>query len=278
MPELYEDTYTADRHFSFGKNWQSYLQSLTPARKRLARQSLREFLGAHHQLKGKTFIDIGSGSGIFSWAAHDLGAARVVSLDVDGASLASTKSLHVRAGNPAHWSIHQISALNRQALRKLGVFDVVYSWGVLHHTGAMEQGIRNAASLVAPGGCLYLAIYNESRSWSHGSSQFWLWVKRQYNRANWLIKFCIERLYATYLWIGLLASGKNPVRYIASYQSVRGMSWWHDVLDWLGGYPYEFASVERMLNLLGEQGFGCFRIKVRETIGCTEYLFSRVER
>lgn len=276
MRELYETTYTSVRHFSFGKNWQSFLETLTDQRLHRAEHSLIESFGHADALRGKTFLDVGSGSGLFSLAAYNLGAKSVTSLDVDEASLASTTSVRDQAGRPKRWRILGGSVLNERFLRTLGTFDVVYSWGVLHHTGNMATALTNVCRLVQPGGLLYVAIYNESRSLTHGTSPFWLGVKRFYNQSNATVKRVLESLYGVYLWLGLLASGKNPRRYIADYQAARGMSWRHDLVDWLGGYPYEYARPEEIINTLGAQGFACTKLIVRPTIGCNEYRCIRV--
>ena len=46
--------------FSFGKNWQNYLKSLTKEKISIAKQSLLDFLG---DIDGKSCIDVGNGSG-----------------------------------------------------------------------------------------------------------------------------------------------------------------------------------------------------------------------
>ncbi len=275
--ELYEDTYQSDRHFSFGRNWQAFLRYITPVRIAIAKQSLIDFLGGEQAIRGKTFIDVGCGSGIFSLAAYQLGAKRVVSLDVDEFSLSCARLLRERAGDPTTWQVEQASALDPGLTQRVGIHDVVYSWGVLHHTGSMEAAIANVSQLVAPNGVFYLAIYNENRiNLLHGTSSFWSRVKRFYNQSGPGMKRLLYGLYANYLFLGLLATGHHPGRYIRNYQTTRGMSWRHDIVDWLGGYPYEAASVERMVNMLGERGFACARLIARTTIACNEYLFVRL--
>ncbi len=238
-----------------------------------AEASLTDFLGGKRQLTNKSFIDVGCGSGLFSLSAYRLGAAEVLSIDVDRQSLACAKQLRQEAGSPPNWRIEKGSALDANYLARLGRFDVVYSWGVLHHTGNMYQAITNVCRLVKPGGRLFLAIYNDSGSWLHGRSTFWLGFKRAYNRAPAVGKVIAFQLYRAYLFLGILASGRNPLNYVRNYVSNRGMSWHHDILDWLGGYPYQFASPETIINLVAKEGFGCQKLVSRNGIGCNEYLF-----
>lgn len=275
--ELYERTYRQANRFSFGRNWQDFLNGLTPERIALAERSLIDFLGSSKSIKGRTFVDIGCGSGIFSLAAYRLGAKKVVSVDVDRYSLKCARSLHRSAGSPKHWTIVSASALESKLRTKLGQFDIVYSWGVLHHTGNMDAALANATRLVKPGGVLYIAIYNHSRSLAQGRSELWQRIKRAYNQAGRGQKRLYYYLYATYLFLGLALSGINPLKYQRSYQSARGMSYRHDVLDWLGGYPYEYASPQSIINRLGQLGFACRKLVERTGIGCNEYLFTRTK-
>jgi glycosyltransferase involved in cell wall biosynthesis/2-polyprenyl-3-methyl-5-hydroxy-6-metoxy-1,4-benzoquinol methylase len=270
---LYETEYKKSGHFSFGKNWHSFLTTLTAQRIKIAEASLLLFLGGENGLKGKSFIDIGSGSGIFSLAAHRLKTAKVVSLDIDEVSVRCTQFLKEREGNPANWEIKTGSALDSKQIKRLGQFDIVYSWGVLHHTGDMYTAIKNIISLVNENGLLYIAIYNDSLSLAHGKSAFWLKVKKHYNHSNSFIKRLYFSMYSTYLFLGLCLSLKNPFSYIRHYQSARGMSWKHDISDWLGGYPYEYAKPEKIIGYLGDLGFTLKKLHTVNSIGCNEYVF-----
>src|SRR5438093_190589 len=120
--------------FEFGKNWAAFLPTLNEERIRIAEGSLKRALQVE-DLQGKTFIDIGCGSGLFSLAAVRLGAS-VHSFDYDAHSVACTAELK-RSHFPDHpnWTVEQGSILDQEYIGKLGAFDVVYSWGVLHHTG-----------------------------------------------------------------------------------------------------------------------------------------------
>lgn len=238
------------------------------------------FLGLDN-LEGKTFLDIGCGSGLFSYAAHQLGAKRIVSFDVDPFSVRCCNHMKERVGNPNNWEIIEGSILNQELVERLGSFDVVYSWGVLHHTGAMWDAIRNAAGLVKPGGRFYIAIYNRLEydtlkryRGSHG----WLRLKKLYNRSGWLGKRLLEGWFAGVDIAKYLLTFRNPFREIRNYQEKRGMSWWYDIVDGLGGYPYEFATTGEVFNFCHvELGFQLERLKQASSIGCHEFLFIRSE-
>jgi len=146
--------------FSFGKNWQIFLKGLSEDRFRNAELSLIEFLNMD-DLKGKSFLDIGCGSGLFSYAAFTLRADKIVSFDVDPFSVECCKYLHKKANHPGNWKIYEGSILSNNFISQLQTFDIVYAWGVLHHTGNMWQAIKNSLQLVNDNGLYYISIYNK---------------------------------------------------------------------------------------------------------------------
>lgn len=273
--ELYEQTYQNKDHFSFGKNWQHFLGTLDNQNIKEAESSLANFLGGRDQVTGKTFVDIGSGSGLFSLAAYRLGAKKIVSVDIDEFSLDCTRYLQEKFDQKKCWQIQKGSALDHNFLQPLGTFDIVYSWGVLHHTGDMYQALRNIEMLLNRGGKLYIALYNDNNRLLEGSSRFWIKVKRLYNNSSRLGKRILEGVYSLYYFIGLLVNGKNPVAYIKQYHTLRGMDFWTDIKDWLGGYPYQFASAEKIIAYFESRGFTCVNLIKARSIGCNEYLFSK---
>lgn len=142
-------TSDGERRFRFGANWKRFLRSLTPERLATAEDSLRHALGVD-DLRGKRFLDIGCGSGLFSLSAARLGAS-VHSFDYDQDSVECALDLRARYAPEAEWSIERGDALDRGYLGGLGTFDVVYSWGVLHHTGDLWSALDNALIPLEPG-------------------------------------------------------------------------------------------------------------------------------
>jgi 2-polyprenyl-3-methyl-5-hydroxy-6-metoxy-1,4-benzoquinol methylase len=262
------------RRFGFGQNWLSFLDTVDAERVRQAEKSLEQKLGAG-ALEGRSFLDIGSGSGLFSLAAARLGAARVQSFDYDAQSVACTAEIKRRwyDGDVA-WTIEQGSVLDEQYLRGLGQWDVVYSWGVLHHTGRMWDALGNAAGLVAPGGTLFIAIYNEQGR----VSRFWCRVKRTYNRHP-LGRALVVGTFIPY-WVVRgaavdLLRMRNPARRYREYRHERGMSMLHDWIDWLGGYPYEVARPAEVSRFFQERCFVPQDLVTSGGLGCNEYVFRR---
>jgi 2-polyprenyl-6-hydroxyphenyl methylase/3-demethylubiquinone-9 3-methyltransferase len=267
------------RQFSFGKNWNDFLRhSLDSDRIEVAIRDTSGFLGLS-DLKGLTFMDIGCGSGLFSYVAHSMAAEQITSFDVDPFSVQCCLAMKERAGNPQTWDVFAGSILDPRTLRRLPSVDIVYSWGVLHHTGDMWTAIRNAAHFVKPGGRFFISIYNRLEYDSltrYRGSHGWLKLKRAYNRSGRFGKRSMEAWFAGKDIVASLVSFRNPLRQISQYKNKRGMSWWHDIVDWLGGYPYEFASAGQVFEFCHrELGLTLEKLNTTSSIGCNEFLFSR---
>ena len=261
--------------FKFGENWSRFLAVLDDERIGEAENSLKEMLETE-SLAGKSFLDIGSGSGLFSLAARRLGA-RVHSFDYDPQSVACALELRRRYfEGDSDWTIEEGSALDADYLRSLGTFDVVYSWGVLHHTGSMWEALENAALPVARGGKLFVAIYNDMGS----RSARWKWIKRTYNELPRLLRtpFAVavtapDAAKSMLRALVMLRPGEF-VRSWTEYGRKRGMSRWHDIIDWVGGHPYEYATPEKIFDFYRARGFTLTKLKCGGVgLGCNEFVF-----
>jgi 2-polyprenyl-3-methyl-5-hydroxy-6-metoxy-1,4-benzoquinol methylase len=261
--------------FQFGENWWSFLKTLDESRIAEAQRSLSTMLG-RDSLEGTTFLDVGCGSGLFSLAAMRLGAARVHSFDYDPMSVACAESLRERFfRGSSTWTIERGSAVDAAYVSGLGAWDVVYSWGVLHHTGAMWRAIGNVSSAVAPRGTLFISIYNDQGL----LSRFWTMVKRAYN-TGLPARAAITAVFVPVFVVRGAArdtlEGRNPLRRYREYRKSRGMSMLHDWRDWLGGYPFEVAKPEEIFEFLKTRGFAMERLKTcAGGLGCNEFVFYR---
>ncbi len=266
---------TQELRFGFGKNWANFLQHLDDSRIQEAIDSLKSYLGVE-SLAGKTFLDVGSGSGLFSLAAYKLGAT-VKSFDYDENSVGCTKYLRDTYAPDSSWEVFQGSILDAELTQKLGIYDIVYSWGVLHHTGDMYKAFENAEKLVNLKGTLFISIYNDQG----GASRRWTYIKRKYNQSGCIGKRALEFYTLLRQW-GLtfikdfLKTG-NPFKSWTNYaKNNRGMSAYHDLIDWVGGYPFEVAKPEEVFEFFKKRNFELYYLKTcAGGLGCNEFVLKR---
>ena len=269
---------TPELRYGFGANWKDYAEtSLNEARVANAVQSLRDLL-ALETLRGETFLDIGCGSGLFSLAACRLDAARVISFDFDNDSVRTSQWLRERERIPeARWSIQQGSVLDAAFMASLPQVAVLYSWGVLHHTGRMWDAIDAAASKVAPGGRFAISIYNRVERKPDSSAMWWK-IKRLYNRSPGFVRGLMETAYMANHAATRLITLRNPFSAYTDQAGAgrRGMDFRHDVKDWLGGFPYEYASAGELFEYVHRKhGFHLERLRTGDGNICNEFLFVR---
>jgi 2-polyprenyl-6-hydroxyphenyl methylase/3-demethylubiquinone-9 3-methyltransferase len=262
--EHFQEEMKAGERFAFGANWSRFLRVLDEERIVQATDSLKDMLEVD-DLNGKTFLDIGSGSGLFSLAAKRLGA-KVYSFDYDPQSVACTTELKRRYfNNDADWLIQQGSVLDPDYLKSLGKFDITYSWGVLHHTGNMWQALSNASDTVGENGKLFIALYN----FQPFASKYWTFVKRTYNKYP-LSRPLFVAVYAPMMMLLMLL---NALR---NRKNTRGMSVFYDFYDWIGGYPFEVSTPEAIFDYFKARGYQLRKIRtVGGKMGCNEFVFQR---
>jgi len=268
---------TGTPRFRFGKNWDDFLKSITAEHLDESAKSLRGLLEVN-DLQGQRFLDIGSGSGLFSLSAMQMGA-EVVSFDYDNDSVECAVKLKTEYfPQSMQWKILQGSILNRQFVESLGSFDICYAWGVLHHTGSLWQAIFNAQLAVRPGGTLVIAIYNDEGI----VSSAWAIIKKHYCKGGLWRVLITSLFYPIFFFSGFAADLirlKNPAaRYADHKRKHRGMSLIHDWKDWLGGYPYEVATPARVQAFLENLDFKLLKtIRPAYGFGNNQFVFRRIK-
>jgi 2-polyprenyl-6-hydroxyphenyl methylase/3-demethylubiquinone-9 3-methyltransferase len=260
--------------FDFGENWDNFSTDA------LTHESLQEAHLAFLQLMegieltDKRFLDIGFGQGLSLLNAGVLGA-KIVGCDINPRCadvLLKNQALFPELADKKI-PILVGSILDSSMIAKLRQeshgqdYDIVHSWGVLHHTGKMMSAIDNACSLVQANGFLILALYNK-----HWSSKAWLFIKWTYCHLPGVMqRFMIKLMYPVIFAAKLFVTGKNPL------SQNRGMDFYYDVVDWVGGYPYEYIDPDDFIQVMNSKGFSCLRkIDPAVPTGCVEFVFQKV--
>lgn len=261
------------KRFDFGKNWKNFLEGINNQHIENSKGKLLEGLEMNH-LKGKSFLDVGSGSGLSSLSAK-ISGARVFSFDYDEHSVFSTQYLKNKFFNEdPDWEIEKGSVLDKNYMESLGKFDIVYSWGVLHHTGHLKAALENVNQNVKRGGYLFIAIYNDQGV----RSRIWKGLKKTYVNIKMTRPLFIALGYILF-WFPQFVKGilTGKPNFQKDYKKKRGMSLHHDIVDWMGGYPFEVATRETIINIYEKQGYKLNKlISCGKKLGCNEYVFKKI--
>jgi hypothetical protein len=135
---------------------------------------------------------------------------------------------------------------------------------VLHHTGSMYKAMSNAGDCVSKSGTRFIALYNKQQF----ASDYWLFIKKLYNKVIILRPFLI---FVHFIYPTLPSICLN---YLRNRQQIRAMNYWHDLLDWLGGYPFEVSTPEEIFHFYRQRGFQLEELKtVGGKLGCNEFVF-----
>jgi len=262
---------TDPTRYEFGKNWTRFVEkSANRERVEIAKRHVLAFIG-RDDLKGLDILDIGCGSGIHSLGAYEAGAGKIHSFDYDADSVHATSLMRAQAGQPGNWIVERGDILDDDYVASLGQWNFVYSWGVLHHTGDVWRAIDNATKTVAGGGLFYIALYSED---VQTDPEFWLRVKQEYNKAS-----AAKRLWMEWWYVWVYVMQRSPKKLpevfsrIATHRFTRGMSFFADIRDWLGGWPMQFTRDADVIKFVQDRGFEQKKIKTGEA--CTEFLFAK---
>ena len=267
MINTFSDEVKSAARFEFGKNWKDFLNTVSEQEIQQAAKDIKEWLDTDN-LTGKRVIDIGSGSGIHSLALYSMGANELISFDYDNDSVEATTQMWKNAGSPANWKVIQGSVLDDEFIKTLGSFDIVYSWGVLHHTGEMWKAIGNAIILVKENSIFWFSIYQKESGYNKA-----LKLKTRYNNSSSLGKKIMVYKRIIRMMIGRFVKLKNPFAW--NRKTTRGMNVYNDLVDWLGGLPYEVASKEEITDFCNIRNLELKKIFSVPEGACSIYLFQK---
>lgn len=268
-----ENLTSQEFHFAFGKNWADYAKKISEQQIDEAEKGLERLLG-REAIRDRRFSDIGCGSGIHTLAALRLGASEALAVDIDPDSVATTQAVLKRWAPDMNWHTQTISVFDINP-KDIGTFDIVYTWGVLHHTGDMKRAISCAAEMTKEGGLFAFALYRRTLF-----DLFWRWEKRWYASASPKSQALARNLYIALVRVGLWTKGRSFQEYVTSYSQNRGMVYENDVHDWLGGWPYETISPSEVEKVMHQLGFTLVSFFTEKGIGilsngCDEYVYQR---
>lgn len=268
------------KRFRFGNNWKDFVDNnLNEESVKHAISCTKNILDESKiDLKDKTVIDIGCGSGLFSLVALELGAKFVTSFDFDPDSVICTKNLlRSRNFDEKNYKCIEGNILDVDFINNLGKYDLVYSWGVLHHTGELYQALKNATLLVENDGLIFISLYQKTIF-----DPLWKVEKKFFSSSSKNIQLVICKIWIILLKILYTLKGKSFKKIVSNYFMKRGMNFYNDLYDWLGGYPYEGIDTKDCVKFFSKLGFINILLKKRSkyyaiSSGCNEYIFSKVK-
>ncbi|MCK9223918.1 MAG: class I SAM-dependent methyltransferase [Candidatus Muirbacterium halophilum] len=268
-----------NNRFLFGKNWKNFLKKVNSKKIKVAEESIKDYI-YFENIKGKSFLDIGCGSGLFSLAAKNLGA-KVFSFDYDKECVNCAKILKNKFyKNNSKWKITQGDILNNKFINSIEKFDIVYSWGVLHHTGNLWQALENTSKLVKNEGIIFISLYNNQGFYS----KIWSKIKKTYNNSNFLVKLSLITFFYIFFHlrsfiIMLFKTIFFKTKVENNKDISRGMDWITDLIDWIGGYPFEVSTPDEIFEFFHNKGFILKKLKTcRNGHGCNEFVFKKANK
>jgi 2-polyprenyl-6-hydroxyphenyl methylase/3-demethylubiquinone-9 3-methyltransferase len=265
-------TIVSEPAFDFGENWKRFSErALDSAHFEQAEADFAKLM-SEVPMAGQTFLDLGFGQGLALLAAGRSGA-KVHGLDINPKCREVLLGNARAVGEPVPQAIVVGSILDKRSIDTIRRwapegFDIVYSWGALHHTGRMWEALHTACALVRPGGDFVLALYNR-----HWTSPCWSAIKNLYVRSPAPVRKALVGAFLPVIYLAkLIVTGRNPLR------MTRGMTFYYDVVDWVGGYPYEYASRAEVEQFVSARGFVAMQFHAAAVpTGCNEFMFKRVE-
>jgi 2-polyprenyl-6-hydroxyphenyl methylase/3-demethylubiquinone-9 3-methyltransferase len=264
-------THLVSKTFRFGKNWKTFNLKSDLSHIEHSQKSLDALIGKD-VICNKTVLDIGCGSGIHALSFLRAGAKYIKCIDLDPDAVETTVS-RLEEYNPDKWNAQIANILDVKS-NSHEFFDIVFSWGVLHHSGNLMMAIKNSADFCKDGSLLILAIYRRT-----SLCTFWKIEKKIYNIVPSVFRRIIDLTFACVFLFAKWTQGNSPRAFVKNYRMQRGMDFMTDIRDWLGGYPYESASPATIHNFLTVRGFNLIKSNIRDQqfgflgSGCNEYIY-----
>jgi 2-polyprenyl-3-methyl-5-hydroxy-6-metoxy-1,4-benzoquinol methylase len=153
------------KHSKHEVGTEEYFNEVSAKRYRVEPHIL-DFAG-FHLWRGRRVLEIGCGIGSDAeqFARH---GADYVGIDISDESInLCRRRFRVQ---DVHGEFHRGSVTDLEFLKHLGKFDLVYSYGVLHHFPSMDQHLANIAKVLEPGGELRFMVYARN-SWKYAMIQ-----------------------------------------------------------------------------------------------------------